>query len=166
MITPLGERDMERFARGYKLITSSLQRVSPEAKTTNYIAAVRALKEAELRGANDALFVNELGHVLESTRSNFFIFLGDTLVTPRDGVLIGITRNVVLELARGRFAIQERPILMTELLVADEAFVTSSSREITPVVQVDERFIADGKPGPRTYELEQRFIEMIEEGKF
>jgi branched-subunit amino acid aminotransferase/4-amino-4-deoxychorismate lyase len=50
--------------------------------------------------------------------------------------------------------------------VADEAFVTSSSREITPVVQVDERFIADGKPGPRTYELEQRFIEMIEEGKF
>lgn len=166
MITPLGERDMERFARGYKLITSSLQRVSPEAKTTNYIAAVRALKEAELRGANDALFVNELGHVLESTRSNFFIFLGDTLVTPREGVLIGITRNVVLELARRRFAIQERPILVTELLAADEAFVTSSSREITPVVQVDERVIADGKPGPRTYELERRFIEMIEEGKF
>ncbi|HEX6481976.1 MAG TPA: aminotransferase class IV [Ktedonobacteraceae bacterium] len=166
MITPLGERDLERFARGYKLITSSLQRTSPEAKTTNYIAAVRALREAELRGANDALFVNELGHVLESTRSNFFIFLGDTLVTPREGVLIGITRNVVLELARGRFTIEERPILMTELLVADEAFVTSSSREITPVVQVDERVIADGKPGPRTYELEQRFIEMVEEGKF
>ena len=166
MITPLGERDMERFARGYKLITSSLQRVSPEAKTTNYVAAVRALKEAELRGANDALFVNELGHVLESTRSNFFIFLGDTLVTPREGILIGITRNVVLGLARGRFAIEERPILMTELLAADEAFVTSSSREILPVVQVDERVIADGKPGTRTYELEQRFIEMIEQGKF
>jgi branched-chain amino acid aminotransferase len=166
MITPLGERDMERFARGYKLITSSLQRVSPEAKTTNYIAAVRALKEAELRGANDALFVNEQGHVLEATRSNFFIFLGDTLVTPREGVLIGITRNVVLELARGRFAIEERPILMTELLAADEAFITSSSREITPVVQIDERMIGDGKPGTRTYELEQRFIEMIEQGNF
>lgn len=166
MITPLGERDMERFAKGYKLITSALQRVSPEAKTTNYIAAVRALKEAALRGANDALFVNEQGHVLEATRSNFFIFLGDTLVTPREGVLIGITRNVVLELARGRFAIEERPILMTELLAADEAFITSSSREITPVVQIDERAIADGKSGPRTYELEQRFIEMIEQGKF
>ena len=166
MITPLGERDMERFARGYKLITSGLQRVSPEAKTTNYIAAVRALKEAALRGANDALFVDERGQVLEATRSNFFIFLGDTLVTPREAVLIGITRNVVLELARGRFAIEERPILMTELLAADEAFVTSSSREITPVVQIDERAIADGRPGPRTYELEQRFIEMIEQGKF
>jgi branched-chain amino acid aminotransferase len=157
---------MERFARGYKLITSSLQRVSPEAKTTNYIAAVRALKEAELRGANDALFVSEQGHVLEATRSNFFIFLGDTLVTPREGVLIGITRNVVLELARGRFAIEERPILMTELLAADEAFITSSSREITPIVQIDERAIGDGKPGSRTYELEQRFIEMIEQGNF
>ena len=166
MITPLGERDMERFARGYKLITSSLQRVSPEAKTTNYIAAVRALKEAALRNANDALFVNEQGHVLEATRSNFFIFLGDTLVTPREGVLIGITRNVVLELARGRFAIEERPILVTELLAADEAFVTSSSREITPVVQIDELVIADGKPGPRTYELEQRFIEMVEQGMY
>jgi branched-chain amino acid aminotransferase len=166
MITPLGERDMERFARGYKLITSSLQRVSPEAKTTNYIAAVRALKEAELRGANDALFVNEQGHVLEATRSNFFIFLGDTLITPREGVLIGITRNVVLGLARGSFPIEERPILMTELLAADEAFVTSSSREITPVVRIDERVIGDGKPGPRTYELERRFIEMVEQGMF
>jgi branched-chain amino acid aminotransferase len=166
MITPLGERDMERFARGYKLITSSLQRISPEAKTTNYIAAVRALKEAELRGANDALFVNEQGHVLEATRSNFFIFLGDTLVTPREGVLIGITRNVVLELARGSFPIEERPILMTELLAADEAFVTSSSREITPAVRIDERVIGDGKPGPRTYELERRFIEMVEQGMF
>lgn len=166
MITALGERDMERFTRGYKLITSSLQRVSPEAKTTNYIAAVRALKEAALRGANDALFVNEQGHVLEATRSNFFIFLGDTLVTPRDGVLIGITRNVVLELARGRFAIEERPILMTELFSADEAFVTSSSREVTPVVRIDELVIGDGKPGPRTYELEQRFIEMVERGTF
>ena len=61
------------------------------------------------------------------------------------------------------FPIEERPTLMTELLAADEAFVTSSSREITPVVQVDERVIADGKPGPRTYELEERFIEMIEQ---
>lgn len=166
MITPLGERDMERFARGYKLITSSLQRISPEAKTTNYIAAVRALKEATLRGADDALFVNEQGHVLEATRSNFFIFLGDTLVTPQEGVLIGITRNVVLDLARGSFVIEERPILMTELLAANEAFVTSSSREITPVVRIDERVIGDGKPGPRTYELERRFIEMVESGAF
>jgi branched-chain amino acid aminotransferase len=166
LITPLGERDMERFARGCKLITTRLQRESPEAKTTNYMAAVRALKEAARQGAADALFVNEQGHVLEATRSNFFIFRGDTLVTPREGVLIGVTRNVVLELARGRFAIEERPILLDELPLAGETFITSSSREITPVVQIDDLVIGDGKPGPRTYELEQRFIEMVEREKF
>lgn len=162
MITELGERDMERFARGIRLVTTHLQRESPEAKTTNYMAAVRALKEAERRKASDALFVNEQGHVLEATRSNFFIFRGDTLVTPRDGILLGITRQVVLELARGRFPIEERPIHLDELRSADEAFISSSSREITPVVQIDDLIIGQGKPGPRTSELEQRFIEMVE----
>jgi len=162
LITSLPERDMERFARGQKVITSSLQRVSPEAKTTNYVAAVRSLKEAAKHGAVDALFVNEQGHVLEGTRSNFFVFRGDTLVTPREGVLIGVTRNTVLELALGRFSIEERSILLTELPHIDEAFITSSSREITPIVQIDDIVIGNGKPGPRTYELEQRFIEMVE----
>lgn len=166
LITPLPERGMERFARGYKLITTRLQRVAPEAKTTSYVAAVRALKEAARQGAEDALFVNEQGHVLESTRSNFFIFEGDTLVTPREEVLIGITRNVVLELARGRFQVEERPILLAELGEADEAFVTASSKEIVPVVQIDDLVIGNGKPGPRTTELEQRFIDMVNRGEF
>lgn len=166
MITPLGERDMERFARGSKLITTKLQRISPEAKTANYIAAVRALKEASRRNAADALFVNEREHVLEATRSNFFIFRGDTLVTPRRGILIGITRNIVLELAQSLYVVEERPILFEELALADEAFITSSAKEITPVVQIDDLIIGDGKPGPRTYQLEQRFIEMVERGEF
>ncbi len=164
LITPLGERDMQRFAKGIKLITTRLQRVSPEAKTTNYVAAVRALKEAVRSDAADALFVDEEGHVLEATRSNFFIFRSDTLVTPREGILIGVTRNLVLEMAQGRFAIEERPILLDELSLADEAFITSSSKEITPVVQIDTLTIGNGKPGLRTYELEQRFIEMVERG--
>jgi branched-chain amino acid aminotransferase len=162
LISPLRERDMECFAQGIKLITTSLQRIAPEAKTTSYVAAIRALKEAKRRNAADALYVNEQGHVLEATRSNFFIFRSDTLVTPRAGILIGITRNVVLDLARGRFPVEERPILLDELPQADEAFITSSSREIVPVVQIDDLVIGNGKPGKRTYELEQRFIEMIE----
>jgi len=162
LITPLGERDMQRFANGVKVITTHLQRIMPEAKTNNYVAAVRALKEAARHNAADAFFVNEQGHVLEATRSNFFIFRGDTLVTPRQGILIGVTRNVVLNLARDRFAVEERPILLDELSLVDEAFITSSSKEILPVVQIDDLVIGDGKPGPRTYELEQRFIDMIE----
>jgi len=166
LITPLGERDMAQFAKGCKLITTKLQRTSPEAKTANYIAAIRALKEAARRGAADALFVNEREHVLEATRSNFFIFRSDTLVTPRRGILVGITRNVVLELARNTFTIEERPILLEELALADEAFITSSSKEITPVIQIDDLIIGDGKPGQRTYQLEQLFIEMVQQAEF
>ena len=162
LITPLGERNTQHFARGIKLITTHLQRTLSDAKTSNYVTAILALKEAARRGANDVLFVNEQGHVLEVTRSNFFIFRGDTLITPRTGVLIGITRNVVLSIAHDRFAIEERPILLEDLSTADEAFITSSSKEIVPVVQVDNWAIGDGKPGLRTYELEQRFIELVE----
>jgi len=154
LITALGERDMERFAQGYRLITTRLQRTEPDAKTTNYIVAIRALKEAARRNASDALYVDEQGHVL------------DTLITPGAGVLKGITRNVVLDLAMERFPIEERPILLDELALADEAFITSSSKEIMPVVQIDELKIGKGLPGRRTYELEQRFIEMIEQGDF
>ncbi len=166
LITPLGERDMQRFAQGIKVITTRLQRIMPEAKTNNYVAAVRALKEAARHNAADALFVNEQGHVLEATRSNFFIFRGDTLVTPRQGILIGVTRNVVLNLARDRFPVEERPVLLDELSLVDEAFITSSSKEILPVVQIDDLVIGDGKPGPRTIELEQRFIDLVEQGDF
>jgi branched-chain amino acid aminotransferase len=166
LISELQERDMQRFAQGYKLITTAFQRTAPEAKTTNYLVAIRALKEAVRRNATDALFVNKQGHVLEATRSNFFIFRGDMLVTPGTGILLGITRNVVLQLARGRFPIEERPILLGELAQADEAFITSSSKEIMPVVQIDDVTIGKGMPGPRTYELEQLFIELVERGDF
>ena len=166
LITALGERDMERFAQGYRLITTRLQRTEPDAKTTNYLVAIRALKEAARRNASDALYVDEQGHVLEATRSKFFIFRGDTLITPGAGVLKGITRNVVLDLAMERFPIEERPILLDELALADEAFITYSSKEIMHVVQIDELKIGKGLPGRRTYELEQRFIEMIEQGDF
>jgi branched-chain amino acid aminotransferase len=69
-------------------------------------------------------------------------------------------------LARGRFTIEERAIPLDELAQADEAFITSSSKEITPVIQIDDLVIGNGKPGARTYELEQRFITMVERGEF
>jgi branched-chain amino acid aminotransferase len=166
LITELPERDMQRFEHGVKLITTRLQRSFPEAKTSSYMTAVQALKDAARHGASDALYVNEQDQVLEGTRSNFFIFLGDTLVTPRAGVLIGVTRNVVLALAEGHFKVEERPISLAELSQADEAFITSSSREITPVLQIDDQVIGDGKVGPRTYELEQLFILMVEDSEF
>lgn len=162
MVTPLGARDMQRFAQGLKLITTRHQRTTPEAKTSNYTSAIRALKAAAHRGASDALYVNERDHVLESTRGNFFVLRGTTLITPQKEMLHGITRETVLALARGVFTIEERAILLSELSEIDEAFITSSSREITPVIQIDDQLIGNGQPGPHTYELEQRFIEMID----
>jgi branched-chain amino acid aminotransferase len=166
LITELGERDIQLFERGIRVITTRLQRNIPEAKTSSYAAAIHALKEAAQRGAADALYVNGRDEVLEGTRSNFFIFLGDTLVTPQTGVLQGVTRNVVLEIASHHFKIEERPISLSELALADEAFVTSSSKEITPVIQVDDQVIGNGEVGSRTYKLEQLFIVMIEGGGF
>ena len=166
LITELGERDIQLFERGIKLITTRLQRNVPEAKTTSYATAIHALKEAARCGAHDALYVNGQGQVLEGTRSNFFIFHGNTLVTPRNSVLKGVTRNVVLDLAEGHFKIEERSISMSELSRADEAFVASSSKEITPVIQIDDQIIGNGQVGRRTYELEQLFILMIEAGEF
>jgi branched-chain amino acid aminotransferase len=166
LITELGERDIQLFERGVKLITTRLQRNIPEAKTSSYATAIHALKEAARRGASDALYMNAQNQVLEGTRSNFFVFLGNTLVTPRTGVLMGVTRNVVLALAEGHFKIEERPISLSELSYVDEAFVTSSSREITPVIQIDDQVIGNGEVGHRTYELEQLFILMVRAGKF
>jgi branched-chain amino acid aminotransferase len=168
LISPLGERDMQRFARGIKVVTTRLGRATPEAKSSNYIAAIRSLKNARSRDAEDALFVNEQDQILEGTRSNFFVFRGNTLITPNSGILLGVTRNVVLSLAREdhRFAIEERAISLDELPQVDEAFITSSSKEITPVIQVDDLPIGSGKPGPGTHELEQRFIAMVERGEF
>jgi branched-chain amino acid aminotransferase len=166
LITPLAERDMEKFDRGIRVITTPLQREVPEAKTTNYIAAIRALKQAMRQGATDALFVNEHGQVLESTRSNFFIFRGDTLITPLTGILMGVTRGVVLDLARGHFQIEERPIRTDELTEADEAFITGSSREITPVVQIDDKQIGTGRAGKHTTYLEKCFIDLVDNGAF
>jgi branched-chain amino acid aminotransferase len=162
LVTELGERDWQRFERGVKLITTRLQRSVPEAKTSSYVTAIRALKEAAQHGASDALYVNEHDQVLEGTRSNFFLFRGDTLVTPAAGVLMGVTRNVVLALARERFKVEERPIALSELASTDEAFITSSGKEITPVIQSDDQVIGDGKVGVRTYELERRFVQMVE----
>ena len=166
LITDLGERDIQLFERGIKLITTRLQRNVPEAKTSSYATAIHALKEAAQHGASDALYVNGREQVLEGTRSNFFVFRGDTLVTPRDGILRGVTRDVVLALAEGHFKIEERPIAFSELSLVDEAFVTSSSREITPVIQIDDQVIGNGEVGRRTYELEQLFILMIKGGEF
>lgn len=140
----------EAYQRGEKVITVRDQRFLPHAKTLNYIPAIRAMKQAHKADAIDAIYVDSQGHVLEGTTTNIFAFFGDTLITPNDSVLDGITRTVVMNLTQSIFDVQQRVLTLNDLYNADEVFITSSHKQVLPVVQVDERTISTGLPGERT----------------
>jgi len=122
-------------------------------KTLAYTDAVVALAQARAAGADDALFLDTAGHLSEATASNLFLVSGSTLRTPAlaCGVLPGITRGVVLELAQSiGLDTHEEILLPRDLAAADEAFLTSSIREIAPIARADGRAMPNGAPGPVT----------------
>ena len=157
IITPVSIYPQEYYEQGIKVITAQIERFIPTAKSLNYISAIKSLQQAKLTNAVEALYVNQQGHVLEGTTTNFFIFRNSQLITPKEGILNGITREVVLELAKNQFEIVEQPIDYSELSRCDEAFITSSTKEIMPVVQIDELPISKGKPGENTQLLMNLF---------
>jgi branched-chain amino acid aminotransferase len=150
LITPLHEYPAEYYEQGVRVITVEMDRYIPWAKTINYIPAIIALKQARSAGAIEALYVNPQKQILEGTTSNFFVFQGTQLITPKDNILPGVTRDVVLELAQGRFEIVQRPLTFADLAQAEEAFLTASNKEIMPVHHVDDVQIGPGKPGSHT----------------
>jgi branched-chain amino acid aminotransferase len=132
----------------------------PAAKTGEHLFHVLAVKEARERNAEEALLVDGAGCVGEGASSNFFAWSRGELVTPplMVGILAGITRARVLEIARAlSIPIRERPLPLTELRAAEEAFLTSTVREILPVVRVGEHPIGPGWPGPVTRRLHAAF---------
>lgn len=147
---------------GAKLITYEHQREVPQAKTTNYLTL---LKLQNLKKKNDAAEILYIagGCILEGATSNFFIFKGDTLITPKDNILFGTRRKLVLELARSKFDIEERPIKLEEMNEATEAFITSSFRDILPVVKIDNTKISNGKVGQNTKKLMNIFNQYVKE---
>ncbi len=157
MVTPPPVAPQEWYTRGIKVITHQTERFLPEAKTLNYIPAIIALQKAHQQNAVDALYVDARRHVLEGTTTNLFAFYGDTLITPGEGILRGITRQAVLEVAGEAFEVSTMPLELDELLRADEVFITSSNKEICPVRQIDDRLIGSGQPGQNTRLLMQLF---------
>jgi branched-chain amino acid aminotransferase len=167
-VHPLPPFPASLYGDGLSISTASGRRnehaVTAGLKTLSYTDAMVALAEARAGGNDDALFLDTEGHVSEATSSNVFLVLGDTLVTPatRCGVLPGITRATVLELAGDRgVPTEERIIHPDELDDADEAFLTSSVREIVPVVRVDGRLIGDGAPGEITRAIMAAYAERV-----
>lgn len=133
-------------------------------KTLAYTDAVAALAEARAAGADDALFLDTAGHLAGGATSNVFLGTATVLATPPRscGVLPGITRAAVLELASGMgITVEERPIAPDEIPGADEMFLTSSLRAIAPVVAVDRRPVGSGRPGPLTRRLMDEYAELV-----
>jgi 4-amino-4-deoxychorismate lyase len=129
----------------------------PGVKSTSYAVNMAAQRAARARGADDAVFVGLGGELLEAPTASLWWRSGDTLSTPslQLGILAGITRAALLELAPGLgFRVLEGVFTAEDLLGADEAFLSSSTREVMPVVEVDGTRVGEGVPGPAAAELQ------------
>ncbi len=153
LITDLKKLPEEWYEKGVKVITHLLERALPDAKVISYIPAALALKQAKARDAVEAIYVNRNGEALEGTTSNLFAFFNQTLFTPRDGILKGITRQAILSIAQSIYPVQETAIPLERLLKADEVFISGTNKCIVPVVQIDDTRIGSGLPGPNTKRL-------------
>jgi branched-chain amino acid aminotransferase len=159
----------EFYDNGLELITSSVIRnhpaaLSPRIKSLNYLNNILAKIEGLKAGCVEALMLNHKGEVAECTGDNIFVVKHGRLATPPldAGILEGITRNAVLELARDAgLNVAERPLTKHDVYVADECFLTGTAAEIVPVVKVDDRPIGSGKPGPVTKDLTERFHKLV-----
>jgi len=156
------------YQTGAKLITFNYQRPLAGAKNFNYLWAIKLASEKKKRGAIEALYLAE-GKVLECSTSNFFLIKSGKLITAKNDVLAGITRQVVLELAKSsrnsvsgkKLIVEERVVKVGEFKTADEAFITATNKKVLPIVKIDSQKIGSGRPGPITKELMGRFEDYI-----
>lgn len=161
VVRPLHAYPESLYRDGAKASFSTIMRaargnLSPRIKSSNLLNNLMALRQAHERGAYEAILLNPEGAVCEGSMSNVFIVRDGVITTPpiSAGILEGITRELVLSLAKeGGLPLEEEAVAPDELLSADEVFITASSRQVVPIVEVDEHTIGDGKPGPVTQTL-------------
>lgn len=160
----------ETYKNGMAVIVASTMRnhpnsISPKVKSLNYLNNVMAKWEAIDAGVPEAVMLNHLGHVCECTGDNIFIVKGGRLLTPPEeaGILVGITRQVVIKLAReAGIAVAESNMTRFDLYVADECFLTGTGAEIVPVSMIDNRRIGNREgPGPVTRQLSEAFHRLV-----
>ena len=158
------------YQQGFKAIVSSIRRNSQSwlsgLKSLNYLDNLLARGEAKAAGVDEAILLNEEGFLTEGSMSNIFLVSGHTLLTPSvdSGILPGITREVVLELALSLgIETTERRIKIEELLQADEAFFTNSLIEIMPLTQVSGQILGSGGAGVATQKLMAAYRKLVEQ---
>lgn len=154
----------EFYEKGLEIITVSVVRnhpaaVSPRIKSLNYLNNILAKIEGLQAGCVEALMLNTKGEVAECTGDNVFLVRDGVLLTPpiEAGILEGVTRQAVIELARPRLPVREIALTKHDVYIADEMFLTGTAAEVIPVVKVDSRAIGAGQPGPITRDLMERF---------
>ncbi len=150
LVSSVPELPAKWYTDGVGIITQIIERNIPGAKSINYMTASIALKKAKKYDAIEALYVDRKGNVLECTTSNIFVFVGNDLITPGKAILSGITRKVVMDLAKDMFNVVVRDLSKKELLAADEVLITGTNKGVVPVVRVDRHTIGNGRPGPKT----------------
>ena len=157
----------ELYQKGLEIVTVSTMRnhpaaVSPRIKSLNYLNNILAKIEGLQAGCIEALMLNHKGEVAECTGDNIFLVRYGRLLTPPNeaGILEGITRDAVIELARAAgIEVRETPLTKHDVYIAGECFLTGPAAEVVPVVKVDSRTIGDGTPGP----IPRRLIEQFQE---
>lgn len=160
----------EKYEHGLSMVTCATRRVphgafSPMVKSLNYLNNILAKLEALHAGAGEGLMLNEQGYVAECTGDNIFLVRDGALTTPpiASGALAGVTRGVVIELARSLGLSLSEPLMTRyDVYTADECFLTGTAAEVIPVVTLDGRQIADGRPGPITKQLIAAFHHLTE----
>lgn len=145
------------FEKSIGLMTYDYQRQFPSAKTLDYLKAIWLQSVMKESGADDILYHNN-GKLRECPRANFFLINDNgEILTSKNDILKGVTRKHVLKFANDRFAIAERDLTMDDLRDAEEAFITSTTKNILPVTKIDGRVLGNGTPGPITRQLMQDF---------
>lgn len=165
IVKPLVEPSSEIYEHGCKVALVDIVRnhprsVNPMIKSNNLMNQALAAQQAIQRGAFDAVMRNNRGELTECATSNLFIVRNDIVLTPplECGLLPGITREHLFEVGRNAgIGVREQVLRDDDLFGADEAFLTSTTREVVPIVAVDERTIGNGNPGPFTRRLLQAF---------
>ena len=144
------------YEHGVRAVTVPWLRELAEVKSVSHLTASMARRQARAFGADEALLCDDVDHVVEGASSNVFAVVAGRIVTPAlgTGLLAGVTRATVLEVAGDDgVPTAEAPLARTTVLGADELFLTASTRELVPVVRVDDVAIGMGRPGPMTQRL-------------
>jgi branched-chain amino acid aminotransferase len=161
MAKELPEYNQEIYGKGIKAIIcetkrNSLGSTNPQAKSFNFLNNIAAKIEVNAAGASEGIMLNHRGELTEGTVSNIFLVKNNILLTPRTdvGILEGITRNFVIALAKeNHLEVNEEILYPNNLLDADEVFITNSTQEIVPIIEVNHQRISSGIPGEITVKL-------------